>query len=349
MVVQHVMVHPISFTITVNPTATVNNISNQVLCNSASTTAVTLSSPTSGGSIVYNWTNNTTSIGLAASGTGDISSFTATNAGTTPVTATITVTPSYTNAGTTCVGTSKTFTITVNPTAAVNAVANQVVCNNAATTAVTFGSPTTGGSIVYNWVNNTPSIGLEASGAGNIASFIAINAGSAPVTATITVTPAYTNGGTTCNGTPISFTITVNPTATVNTVANQVVCNSASTTAVTFGSPTTGGSIVYNWTNNTASIGLAASGTGNIAAFTASNAGTAPVTATITVTPSYTNAGKTCTGTATTFTITVNPTATLTILQTRWCAMVRPQPQCHLVVQRRADQLFTTGQTIQLQ
>ena len=300
-----------TFTITVNPTATVTAVPNQVVCNNAPTTAVTFTSPTTGGTIVYNWTNNTTSIGLAASGTGNIASFTATNATTAPVTATITVTPSYTNGAVTCTGTPRTFTITVNPTATVNTVANQVVCNNSPTTAVTFTSPTTGGTIVYNWTNNTTSIGLGASGTGNIASFTATNATTAPVTATITVTPSYTNGAVTCVGTATTFTITVNPTATVTAVPNQVVCNNSPTTAVTFTSPTTGGTIVYNWTNNTTSIGLAASGTGNIASFNATNATTAPVTATITVTPSYTNGAVTCTGTARTFTITVNPTATV--------------------------------------
>ena len=303
---------PSTFTITVNPTATVTAVANQVVCNNAPTTAVTFTSPTTGGTIVYNWTNNTTSIGLAASGTGNIASFNATNATTAPVTATITVTPSYTNGAVTCVGTPSTFTITVNPTATVTAVANQVVCNNAPTTAVNFTSPTTGGTIVYNWTNNTTSIGLAASGTGNIASFNATNATTAPVTATITVTPSYTNGAVTCVGTPSTFTITVNPTATVTAVTNQVVCNNANTTAVTFSSPTTGGTIVYNWTNNTTSIGLAASGTGNIASFVATNATTAPVTATITVTPSYTNGAVTCVGTPSTFTITVNPTATVT-------------------------------------
>ncbi len=299
---------PKTFTYTVNPTATVNVVANQVVCNNAATTAVSFSSPTTGGTIVYNWTNNTTSIGLAASGAGNIASFTATNATTAPVTATITVTPSYTNAGTTCVGTPRTFTITVNPTATVNAVANQVVCNNASTTTVNFGSPTTGGTIVYNWTNNTASIGLAASGTGNIASFTAVNATTAPVTATITVTPSYTNGGVTCVGTARTFTITVNPTATVTQPTNQTVCNGGTTTAVNFSSPTTGGTIVYNWTNNTTSIGLAASGTGNIAAFTATNATILTVIATITVTPSYTNGGVTCVGTPTTFTITVYPT-----------------------------------------
>ncbi|WP_379709922.1 T9SS type A sorting domain-containing protein [Ferruginibacter yonginensis] len=305
---------PITFTITVNPTATVNAVANQVVCNNTATTAVAFSSPTTGGTIVYNWTNNNTSIGLAATGTGNIASFNATNTGTAPVVATITVTPSYTNAGVTCTGTPRTFTITVNPTATVNAVANQVVCNNALTTAIAFSSPTTGGTIVYNWTNNTPSIGLAASGTGNIASFTAINTGTAPVVATVTVTPSYTNAGVTCTGTTRTFTITVNPTATVNAVANQVVCNNAPTTAVTFSSPTTGGTIVYNWTNNTPSIGLAATGSGNIASFNAINNGTAPVVATITVTPAYTNGAVTCTGTPTTFTITVNPTATVTAI-----------------------------------
>ncbi len=302
---------PITYTYTVNPTATVNAVTNQVLCNNSPSTAVTFSTTSTGGTVVYNWTNNTTFIGLAASGTGNIASFTAINTGTAPVVATITVTPSYTNGGLTCVGTPTTYTYTVNPTATVTPVTSQVICNGSPTTAVTFSSPTTGGTIVYNWTNNTPSIGLAATGSGNIASFTATNAGTAPVIATITVTPSYTNGGVTCVGTATTYTYTVNPTATVNVVANQVVCNLSPTTAVTFSSPTTGGTIVYNWTNTTTSIGLAASGIGNIASFTATNTTTAPVTATITVTPSYTNAGVTCVGTPRTFTITVNPTATV--------------------------------------
>ncbi len=70
---------------------------------------------------------------------------------------------------------------------------------------------------------------------------------------------------------------------TVNTISNQVVCNATATAAVNFtgGAPGT----VYSWTNNTPSIGLASSGTGNIPSFTATNAGNTALTATITVTP----------------------------------------------------------------
>jgi gliding motility-associated-like protein len=58
-----------------------------------------------------------------------------------------------------------------------------------------------------SWTNSNPSIGLAASGTGNIPSFVAINTGSTPVTATITVTPSL-NG---CTGTARTYTITVLP------------------------------------------------------------------------------------------------------------------------------------------
>ena len=102
------------------------------------TTAVTFTTPNTGGTVTYTWTNDQTSIGLAASGTGDIASFTATNAGTAPVVATIVVTPHFENGTVTCDGPTKTFTITVNPTAEVNQPASQVVCNGAATAAIDF-------------------------------------------------------------------------------------------------------------------------------------------------------------------------------------------------------------------
>jgi len=63
---------------------------------------------------------------------------------------------------------------------------NQIVNNGDATSAVNF----PGAGCVYNWTNDSPGIGLAASGTGDISSFIAVNAGSSPVTATITATPA---------------------------------------------------------------------------------------------------------------------------------------------------------------
>jgi YVTN family beta-propeller protein len=87
---------------------------------------------------------------------------------------------------------SQNVTVTgfVNALPTVNPVSNQTVINGATTTAVNFT-----GSGGFNWVNNTPGIGLAASGSGNIPSFTAINSGSAPITATITVTPVSTATG----------------------------------------------------------------------------------------------------------------------------------------------------------
>jgi subtilisin-like proprotein convertase family protein len=254
----------------------------------------------------YTWTNNLPSIGLAASGTGNIASFAALNTSAVPVTATVNVTPTYTNNGVSCAGSPISFTYTVNPTPTVNAVSNQTVCRGSNTAAVTFTGATTG--TVYNWTNSNTAIGLAASGTGNIPSFAGTNTSTAAITGTITVTPVYTNAGVTCTGTPRTFTITVNPIPTVNSVANFPVCHN-SVASTTFSGASAG--TIFSWTNSNPAIGLAGSGTGNIS-FTAINTTSAPVTATITVTPSFVNGGTTCVGTSTSFVITVNPLPVVT-------------------------------------
>lgn len=176
---------PETFNITVYPDLVVNDPADQTICAGSATTAVNF---TGTAGAVYNWTNSNPSIGLAASGTGNIPSFTPTFSGTSPLTATITVTPSFPG-GPACTSSSQTFTITVNPIPDVNNVANQTVCNNAATAAVNFTGtvPDTN----YTWTNSNPSIGLPANGSGNIPSFTAINTTGSPVTSTITVTPSF--------------------------------------------------------------------------------------------------------------------------------------------------------------
>jgi hypothetical protein len=108
-----------------------------------------------------------------------------------------------------CSGLPVTVIVTVFQTPDVNDPPDQAVCSGSPTIPVNFTGAVPG--TVYNWINNTPGIGLAPSGSGNIASFTGINTGSSPVVATITVTPSYTNDGITYTGTPQSFTITVNP------------------------------------------------------------------------------------------------------------------------------------------
>jgi hypothetical protein len=213
---------------------------------------------------------------------------------------TVTVTPYFLNANVTCTGSNQTTLITVNPTPVVTAPINQVYCNNQIAPVTNI----SGTGTSYSWTNSNPSIGLAASGTGNISSFTATNTGFAPITATITITPHFTNNSITCSGTPVTYTITVNPTPIVNSPANQTVCNGALTSAISFqGYQGT----LYNWTNTTPSIGLGASGVGAISAFTGQNNSNSPLVGSIVVTPEYFNAGLSCFGTAQTFSITVNP------------------------------------------
>jgi YVTN family beta-propeller protein len=77
--------------------------------------------------------------------------------------------------------------------------------------------------------------------------------------------------------------MTVIPSGDVTKPADQAVCNGSSTASVNFTSSVVGNT--YSWTNNNTTIGLGASGTGDINSFIATNATNAPVVATVTVTP----------------------------------------------------------------
>ena len=240
-----------ALTVTVNPIpAVTNTLSNATYCNGVAVTAIPLTSDVTGA--VLSWTNNTTSIGLAASGTGTIPAFTATNTTNAPVTATITVTPTYTNNGVTCTGTAVTYTITVNPTPTVNAITSQSLCAGVNTTAVTFASTFNVSGTTYNWTNSNTSIGLAASGTGNIPAFTATNTTNANINGTITVTPTA-NG---CNGTAQTFTITVRTVPNVVVPGDQTYATGATVPTQTFTGNVAG--TVYNWTNSNTAIGLAA-------------------------------------------------------------------------------------------
>ena len=284
---------PVTATVTIQPTPTAAATpATQVSCSGAPIATINLTGLVAG--TVYNWTrdNVVAATGIAASGTGNISG-TLTTTVNTPVVVTFTITPSING----CNGPSIIAIDTIYPTPSVNQPVNQVVCNGGATSAVTFTGTVAG--TTFNWTNTTPSIGLAATGTGNIPVFTAVNTTNAPVTATITVTPVVTSTG--CVGVAKTFTITVNPTATVGVVPNQTLCTGSSTAAINFTSTVAG--TTFSWTNNTPSIGLASSGTGNIPSFTAINITPTAVTATITVTP---NTAAGCIGVATTVTITVN-------------------------------------------
>jgi len=283
------------FQITVYPTTTFTTPANLTVCNGEDLDDIIFAGSNVPGS-TYKWSNSNTSIGLAAEGSGNISSFSATNTTNQPIEATITVTPVANE----CYGTLEEFTITVNPTPAFTAPDNMVVCNGEELSQLEFSGETITGT-TFSWTNNNVAIGLAASGTGSLPSFTAVNNGTEPLNAIITVIPSAND----CEGDPVPFEITVNPTSTVNSIEDFIVCNGENFSELALTSTVSGTS--YSWTNSNPAIGLAGSGTGNIPSFTAKNSTDEAITATITVTPT----ANECLGNQYAFEITVNPSVTI--------------------------------------
>ncbi|MCA6489145.1 MAG: hypothetical protein IM551_03860, partial [Chitinophagaceae bacterium] len=277
-----------TFEILVNPLPEILPVSNISICGGLSPT-VTFSAPSYPGTI-FNWTNSDISNGLPANGTGQISSFIANNFSNLPVSSLFTVTPSFFG----CPGTPISFTMEVKATPRVDAIGSFSRCDNTLIGPIIFsGSPIAGTE--FQWQHNVPGIGLATlTGIGNIDAFTATGS-NIPVISNFTVRP-FSN---TCFGPAINFSVRVNPTPTVNQIADQINCEFLNATAVVF-SGNVGGTI-FNWTNDRSDIGLPAVGSGNIPAFTYVNPSTTDIIATITVTP----LSNTCSGSPITYSYTV--------------------------------------------
>ncbi len=294
---------PSSYNIVVNPVPMVNPLTDQIYCNNGPASSTAVGGPVTGA--LYSWTNSNTNIGLVAGGTGNIPAFIATNPGSSPISATIAVIAAANG----CTGPSSSYQIVVNPTPTVAPIPDQPACNNDPVPSTLVAGPV--GGATYTWTNSNTNIGLAAGGTGNIPAFTAANSGTATISATIAITPEASG----CTGISSSYTIVVYPTPTIIPITDQAYCNNEPASAITIGSPVAGAS--YTWTNSNTNIGLAGSGTGDIPAFTASNPGSVPVSATITLVP----VANTCAGNSSSYNIIVNPTPAVNFIP--------DQPFCH--------------------
>jgi hypothetical protein len=204
---------------------------------------------------------------------------------------------------------SAVVTIIEDDTAVVNQPSNfNNLCPNIVFPSVVFsGNTAPGGS--YRWTNNNTNIGLVSSGTGNLPQFTTTNSTISPLTSTIRVCP--TVGGRDCQFK--DFTITVNPTPTIDT-ATATICSSGTFTVT----PTNGvgGDIVptgttYTWvvsTPNANITGATAQSTPQTSiSQTLTNTSASPQSVVYTVTATY----GTCTSTFL-ITVTVNNYPTLT-------------------------------------
>jgi gliding motility-associated-like protein len=300
---------PTTFNLTVKPTPTVNQIADQSLCAGSLTADVIFTGNQNNNPnpslTVYDWTNSTDQIGQPLIGTGDILSFPVSTLPNTVITSLFEVVPKLNG----CIGDTMSFTIqSVSPFPIVDTIPSQNnLCAGQSTNMICF---TGGGNPITNyvWTNDNTSIGLASNGTTDpllnhcIPSFTATNNFLTPQTATITVRPWYLG----CQGNARTFTINVKPVPQVFvTPPIQTLCSSDSTQLIQFTGTLTGTN--YDWTNNNTSIGLPASGNGNIASFPTSNLSDVIQTATIDCVPSLNG----CIGDTVTAFIVVNPVSTV--------------------------------------
>jgi uncharacterized repeat protein (TIGR01451 family) len=133
--------------IRVNPTPTVDFIDDQEFCSGTVVSEITVTGPVDGSS--FTWTNDNSAIGLAASGTGNISPFTAENTTGSAISATITITPEAND----CPGTPFSYTITVYPESVGGSVGEDaVVCSGSNSGTLTLTGHT--GNII-RWESST--------------------------------------------------------------------------------------------------------------------------------------------------------------------------------------------------
>ena len=188
--------------------------------------------------------------------------------------------------------------VTVNSIPTINTIPNTSFCNGLFTSAFTFsGTP----GATYTWTNSNLGIGLPSSGTGNIAPFQTPNTITTLTTGTIVVTPTL-NG---CSGSPLTFSISVNPTPSIIQF-DWNYCHGEVTTPVVWQNGFVAANNVI-WTNSNTSIGLGASGSGSLPSFTAFNLGANQIISTIVATPQFVSNGVACNGSPITIFYYINP------------------------------------------
>lgn len=224
-----------------------------------------------------------------------------------------------------CKGTDQTVVFTINPAPAMATNLDKIVCTDDVSGIVFATSGTSAPAVSYNIVSVSIQGGL-AQTAGNTGARVGVaateiqndqfqNPTNNPLTVTYRVVPV---SGSACLGPFRDIILTVEPTLTIDPIANQAIC-SGGTVNIPMTSPTnvTAGNITFNYTVSASSVfvsGFTAGGQSNLAeGFTiadvlVNNSNTVQtVTYTITAVAAGARGGAGCSGTSVPVVITVEP------------------------------------------
>lgn len=288
--------------ITVTPAPTMTSASTKSICSGEAVGLALTSNMASS----YTWIGNDNTNTSGESTSSQISSAindVLTNITTTSEVVTYSVTPTSTLGS--CIGSTQTISVTVNPTPSIASANNQSICSGTTLNlTITSNVPS---SFTWTASDNANTNG-ESTSTQNT-SLINDNIIHAQATAQnvfYTITPTTTIGN--CIGTAQTLTVTVNPTPVVDALSNPAA-NCAGQTVNAFTFTTSPAGAAANWINNNTNTGLAANGTGSpINGFTANNV-TSQEISVVSLTPIL----GACAGATSSYTLTINPNPMLTI------------------------------------
>lgn len=291
---------PFTYTVTVTPAPTVTSAAAATVCNNTPQN-YTITSTVTG--TAFTWSRAAVA-GISNAAVSGQTSNTITEALVNTTNAPIAVAYTINTAANGCPGAAFTYTVTVNPTATVTSAASGSVCSNSALNYSITGSVA---GATFAWSRPAVSGISNAAVSGQAGSSIAetlVNTTSAPIDVVYTITPSF--GG--CAGIPFTYTVTVNPTATLSSAATASVC---SNTPFSYTATSAVAGSSFSW-SRAAVPGISnpavSAQTANPISETLVNTTNAPVNAVYTLTPSANG----CAGTPFTLTVTVNPVPVIT-------------------------------------
>lgn len=209
-----------------------------------------------------------------------------------------------------CVGSTFSITIYVNPKPTVDATPNtQEICSSETFTTLTFSNPNNlTGLIDYNWTrdNTTVITGIPNIGSGNSLSGILSNSSNIQETTTISVIAISDEG---CESDNYNVQIVVNPIPAISAFpASQNICSESAITSINISNPNLVLGTTFSWTRNNTSniIGIPTTGNGSLIAGNLTN-----VTSSIQTTTFVISADSNGCITTTTVDVTVYPKPTI--------------------------------------
>jgi gliding motility-associated-like protein len=280
--------------VVVQPTLGMNNVQDFTVCPGTIINPTDYITSPMGATLT--WTNTNPSIGLSASGSGQIPTWSASsNTTTASISGNITVTAVLNSV---CPGVTDQFTVTINPVGTIDlSTIDTLICSGESVD-VTYTSNLQNMSVVWNHASpNTISGATNGSANSGMVSDVLVNIGNSIDTVHYYFVPT----GVSCLSDTLLLIVAVQPQITMNQLADIHVCAGSSINPQDYVTSPPGG--VISWSNSNANIGLASSGNGQIPTWTTLNSTSTVISGTISATAQLNG----CSGVQDDFEVTVNP------------------------------------------